>query len=112
MRDTHLVVINDRREMVSREEVRFEQDGIGGEGRVGVAQAAENEVGLWSGARWENRVLENEKRAGVLAERSDCADKGGRVTHVQPHDVLFAGTHTTRDLLGGERQTVLVVGRV
>jgi len=56
--DTHLVVVDDRRQMVGREEIRFEQDGIGGEGRVRVAQAAEDEVGLWSSARWENRVLE------------------------------------------------------
>jgi hypothetical protein len=31
MRDAHLVVVDDRREMVRREEIRLEQDGIGGE---------------------------------------------------------------------------------
>ena len=44
MRDTHLVVVDDRREMVRREEVRLEQYGISGKGRVGVAQAAKDEV--------------------------------------------------------------------
>ena len=44
MRDTHLVVVDARREMVRGEEVRLEQYGISGEGRVGVAQAAEDEV--------------------------------------------------------------------
>ena len=63
MRDAHLVVIDDRREMVGGKEIRLEQDWIGGEGRVRVAQAAEDEVGLWSSARGENRVLER-KRAG------------------------------------------------
>ena len=111
MCDTHLVVIDNRREMVSGEEVRFEQNGIGGEGRVGVAQAAENEVGLWSGARWENRVLKKKTGGGFSTERSACVDEG-RGTHVQSQDVLFAGAHTARDLLGGERQTMLVVGRV
>lgn len=63
--DTHLVVVDDRREMVGREEIRFEQDGIGGEGRVGVTQAAKYQVGLWSSsARWENRILERKRKTG------------------------------------------------
>jgi hypothetical protein len=61
MRDAHLVVINDRREMVRGEEIRLEKDGICGEGRVGVAQAAKDEVWLRSGARRENRVLERKR---------------------------------------------------
>ena len=44
MRDTHLVVVDDRREMVRGEKVRLEQDGVSGEGRMSVAQAAEDEV--------------------------------------------------------------------
>ena len=44
MRDTHLVVVDDRREMVRGEEVRLEQYGISGKGRMSVAQAAEDEV--------------------------------------------------------------------
>ena len=61
--------------MVGGKEIRLEQDWIGGEGRVRVAQAAEDEVGLWSRARGENRVLE--RKRGGFALSSRLARTGG-----------------------------------
>ena len=57
MRNAHLVIIDDRCEVVGGEEIRFEQDRIRREGRVCVAQSPENEVRFWGGTRWEYRVL-------------------------------------------------------
>lgn len=72
---------------------------------MGVTQVAKDDVGLGSSACGENRVLEQ----GSRLSGSACADGG---THVQPHDVLFAGAHTARDIFGRQRQAVLVVGGV
>ena len=69
MRNAHFVVIYDRGKVVSREEIRFEQDRIRREGCVCVTQSPENEVRLWSGARWEYRVLENVSGRLACVER-------------------------------------------
>jgi len=57
--DTHFVVIDDRGEVISGEEVRFQQDGIRRQRGVCVAQGPKNEVRLWGGgARGQYRVLD------------------------------------------------------
>jgi len=73
---------------------------------VCVAKSPENEVRLWGCVRWEYRVLD-----ASLLERKRLT-RVDRTTHVQTDDVLFPGTHAPGNLLGGERQTVFVVGRV
>ena len=54
--DAHLEVVHDGREVVRREEVGLEQDGVGGEGRVRVAEVPEYKIGRRRAAG-EVRVL-------------------------------------------------------
>ena len=44
VRDAHLKVVHDGREVIRREEVGLEEDGVGGEGRVRIAEVPEDEV--------------------------------------------------------------------
>ena len=73
---------------------------------MGVAKSPENEVRLWRCACREYRVLD-----GSLLERKRLT-RVDRTTHVQTDDALFTGTHAPGSFLGGERQTLFVVGRV
>jgi hypothetical protein len=92
MRNAHFVVIYDRGKVISREEVRFEQDRIRREGCVCVAQSPENEVRLWGGARWEDRVLEN------VSGRLACVE---RLTFSLT--TLFSPARTRRETSSDER---------